>query len=773
MVAMMTAMTAAAKGLRERLLLKVAGGLLALAFATALALAVLPEWRPGPLPARQPLRARFQELIREAGLRPTGRGRPRLSLTTRDAPLQEAYAALGPRAASWLAATRSAVRVTLTQPVRLAGDSQDQELGIEFSLDGRPLRAAWTETSSPLFGTTDERKFARLAEALKLRLLAPGERLGPERTERVSFGPAAWRVQDVVPSSPPQQIAVQVAAPRAIVAERLPTRPSGGRRNPTAAVVSALLISLPLALAALVIFLALLIRGRIDLVNGTALALIALASVRPSWLQRLEPGWTVILDLLIGPFGQALWIFFVWSAGESLLRAADPEFSTSLDTLRRGRLGPRAGRGLLLGFAFGGALAAFALAVYALAAALPGAAPGGSSLPLPIFRDGGSPLMDGVWLAAGITLVTALAVRFLPGLWALPAAALLGAYALAPLQILPLPAEWAANALYAGALVWICRRFGLTTLLAATVVSFLLPAAVYSGLHLDGLRASFALTAPLAAGILAAGWVGLARPEETESGSEPPPPFMRRLVQERRLRHEVDLLARMQAGLLPREMPRLEGYQVAARSVLAGDAGGDLYDFLPDAGGRLWIAAGDVAGHGYSCAVAQAMVKAGLLSLVEPEETPAAVLRQLDRVLRAAGTDHSFTALALIRLDPASGDALFANAGNPYPLIAEFGRVTEVDLPGLPLGRGPVYPYADRAFRLAPGAALVLCSDGLFEALDRNGDAYGFPRAREVLRAMGHRPAVEIVDALLNDCRRHLGAEKAPDDVTVVVVKRG
>jgi hypothetical protein len=742
MVAMMTAMTAAAKGLRERLLLKVAGGLLALAFATALALAVLPEWRPGPLPARQPLRVRFQELIREAGLRPTGRGRPSLSLTTRDASLQEAYAALGPRAASWLAATRSAVRVTLTQPVRLAGDPQDQELAIEFSLDGRPLRAAWTETSSPLFGTTDERKFARLAEALKLRLLAPGERLGPERTERVSFGPAAWRVQDVVPSSPPQQIAVQ-------------------------------LISLPLALAALVIFLALLIRGRIDLVNGTALALIALSSVRPSWLQRLEPGWTVILDLLIGPFGQALWIFFVWSAGESLLRAADPEFSTSLDTLRRGRLGPRAGRGLLLGFAFGGALAAFALAVYALAAALPGAAPGGSSLPLPIFRDGGSPLMDGVWLAAGITLVTALAVRFLPGRWALPAAALLGAYALAPLQILPLPAEWAANALYAGALVWICRRFGLTTLLAATVVSFLLPAAVYSGLHLDWLRASFALTAPLAAGILAAGWVGLARPEEAESGSEPPPPFMRRLVQERRLRHEVDLLARMQTGLLPREMPRLEGYQVAARSVLAGDAGGDLYDFLPDAGGRLWIAAGDVAGHGYSCAVAQAMVKAGLLSLVEPEETPAAVLRQLDRVLRAAGTDHSFTALALIRLDPASGDALFANAGNPYPLIAEFGRVTEVDLPGLPLGRGPVYPYADRAFRLAPGAALVLCSDGLFEALDRNGDAYGFPRAREVLRAMGHRPAVEIVDALLNDCRRHLGAEKAPDDVTVVVVKRG
>ena len=248
---------------------------------------------------------------------------------------------------------------------------------------------------------------------------------------------------------------------------------------------------------------------------------------------------------------------------------------------------------------------------------------------------------------------------------------------------------------------------------------------------------------------------------------------MRRLAQERRIRHEVDLLARMQEGLLPQEMPRLEGYAVAARSVLASEAGGDLYDFLRDDAGRLWIAAGDVAGHGYSCAVAQAMVKAGLLSLVEPTESPAGVLRQLDRVLRGVNMDHSFTSLALIRLDPSTGDALFANAGHPYPLIAEFGRVTEVELPGLPLGRGPAHPYADREFRLPPGGALVLCSDGLFEALDRNGNAYGFDRAREVLKVMGHRPAVEIVDALLNDCRRHLGAEQAPDDVTVVVVKRG
>jgi sigma-B regulation protein RsbU (phosphoserine phosphatase) len=748
-------------------------GLLALAFGVALALAVLPEWRTGALPAPGPLRAQFRALLREVGLRPV-RGHPHLELTANSSALRQTYDNLGEPAASWLIANRSGIRVAISQTAHLAGDAGDQDFEVELALDGRPLHAAWTEAGSPLFGHTDEAKLTRLAAALEHLLLVPGESLANGSAGRVVIGPLSRQARYVVPSSPRQQVSVLIAPPRSVVADRLPA-PAGGivRVDNTKKVVAFLAFVVPPALATLVIFLALLLRGRIDLVNGTLLGLLALVSLNPSWIGGFAPSWTAIFDLLGSPLAKACWIFFVWSAGESLLRAADPEFSTSLDTLRRGHLGPRAGRGLLLGFSLGCGLAALSLTAYALAVALPGAAPAISSLVLPIFGDGTSPLMDGIWLAAGTTLATALAVRLLPGRWVLPAAALLIAYALSPLQITPLPAQWVLNLLYAGALVWICRTFGLTTLLAAAVVSYLLPATVYSGLHFAWLPASSLLTATLASGVLVAGFVGLSRPEAVESDNRPPPPFMLRLVEERRLHHEVDLLARMQLGLLPREMPRLEGYQIAARSVLASDAGGDLYDFLRDSAGGLWIAAGDVAGHGYSCAVAQAMVKAGLLSLVEPEESPAAVLRQLDRVLRSTSIDHSFTALALIRLDPATGDALLANAGNPYPLLAEFGRVTEVELPGLPLGRGPIHPYADRPFNVRPGAALVLCSDGLFEALDRNGDAYGFERAREVLRAMGHRPALEIVDALLNDCRRHLGGEKAPDDVTVVVVKRG
>lgn len=755
-------------------LLAAGAGLLVFALGAALALSALPEWRTGPLPPQAFFRARFQEMVRRMGFQPAGE--LEVSLTSRgNRFLQEVYTSQGERASSWLAGTRTGLLAEVSQTVHRPGDPLDQTLTVGFSLDGRPFSADWTEPGASLFGRLDVQRYEGLADLLKGQLTAPGESLGPRREGSLFLGSQSWRVQDLAGSSPPQRVSVFLSPPSQVSAIREPAAPGGAY----ALVSSSRLLTLfflfvPLALAAAVVFLALLMRSRIDLVNGALLAALALVSVSPDWMRGLQqPLFLLIPGLLFGGFGKALWIFFVWSAGESLLRATDPQFTTSLDTLRRGRLGPRGGRGLLTGFALGSALAGARLAVYALAVLLPGVSPAGPSVPLPVFQGEGSPILDSLWIAAGVTLLTALAVRFLPGRWSLAAAALLGGFVLSPFRLLPFPVEWAVSALWIGTLVWTCRRLGLTVLLSAAVISFLLPAAGLAGLHLGWLPGSFALTAGLSAAFLVLGAVGISRSGQAESSAEPPPAFMRRLTEERRIRHEVDLLARMQEGLLPREMPRVEGYQFAARSVLASEAGGDLYDFLRDEAGGLWIAAGDVAGHGYSCAVAQAMIKAGLLSLIESGESPAGVLRRLDQVLRGVATDHSFTSLALIRLDPETGDARLANAGHPYPMVMEPGRVIEIDLPGLPLGRGPVQGYADRDFRLPRGGTLVLCSDGLFEALDRNGNAYGFERAREVVRAMGHRPAVEIVDALLNDCRRHLGAEAAPDDVTVVVVKRG
>ncbi|HSF44092.1 MAG TPA: PP2C family protein-serine/threonine phosphatase, partial [Thermoanaerobaculia bacterium] len=139
---------------------------------------------------------------------------------------------------------------------------------------------------------------------------------------------------------------------------------------------------------------------------------------------------------------------------------------------------------------------------------------------------------------------------------------------------------------------------------------------------------------------------------------------------------------------------------------------------------------------------------------------------------RTAGPTRNFTTLALLRLDPRTGEALLANAGHPYPLLASGGDVAEISLPGLPLGQGPRRQYADRALEIPPGGVLVFSSDGLFEAMDRGGAVYGFERAREVLESAADRPAEKILEAFLDDWRGHLRGQRPMDDTTLVVIRR-
>jgi sigma-B regulation protein RsbU (phosphoserine phosphatase) len=229
----------------------------------------------------------------------------------------------------------------------------------------------------------------------------------------------------------------------------------------------------------------------------------------------------------------------------------------------------------------------------------------------------------------------------------------------------------------------------------------------------------------------------------------------------------------MQLGLLPQSLPRLAGYEVTARSLLATEAGGDLYDFQRDDRGRLWIAAGDVSGHGYSCAIGQASVKASLLSLIDSAVSPAKVLERVDRVMRSGITVRQFTTLCLICLEESTGKLLIANAGHPFPLIAVPGEgVREIEHPGLPLGQGPPRKYRDIEAELPRGGVLLVYSDGLYEATDPAGTPYGFERPRQLLGESTMWNAAEVLERLVWDWRRHLAGSPSADDTTLVVLKR-
>jgi hypothetical protein len=752
---------------RRNLLLGVVLGLLALVAGVALAETFLPEWKAGEPPDRALLRQRFRELAARAGLS-LDAGEPEVVLLTRGPEQFEPFRSLGDEGTDWLLWTRAAIRAAVSHGVQ-DPEGRRSRLAVDFSLDGQPqYLMSWPQSPISPFATVDAEKGTRTAERLAPLLLAPGETLGPKRQATIVTFPRL--LYPIAGGRRPQHLVALVTQIVFLGRRAGPlTEASAGEADAYVTwIFLAFWRTLPLLLALGGLFVVLLLKSRLSVLNGALLTLAALVTLYPA------PGYLngplvycMTFALLIG-----LEIFLIWSCGESLLRSTDPGFTTSLDALRAGRLGPRSGRALLVGFACGAGLAGLRLALLALAEALPGIWVSRASLDLPLFRPFGSPVADGILLAGGVTLALALAVRVVPVRWAPWVAAVMAGLFLRPLPIQPVLAGLVANTLFAGLLVWIGRRNGLTALLASALCSAALPSAIFAAGYLSWMPAGFALTAGLSAGVVLLGLVGMTRSGAAEEQRLTPPAFVRRIAQERRFQHEMDLLAKMQRGLLPRTLPRLEGYEMAARSIIANEAGGDLYDVLSDDEGYVWIAAGDVAGHGYSCAIAQAMTKSALASLVGRGRTPAEVLHRMDRVLRAAGPTRAFTTLLLLRLRPETGEGLLSNAGHPYPLLLAGGAVEEIEISALPLGQGPPRNYENREILLPPGGSLVVCSDGLFEAVDGDGAAYGFERLVEVIRGAEGRSAEKILEMLLEDWRRHLRAAQPLDDTTVLVLRR-
>lgn len=237
------------------------------------------------------------------------------------------------------------------------------------------------------------------------------------------------------------------------------------------------------------------------------------------------------------------------------------------------------------------------------------------------------------------------------------------------------------------------------------------------------------------------------------------------------MRQDLRRAAEIQAGLLPRELPVLPGYEIVASSRLCRAVGGDYYDFLVD-GGCLLLAFGDVSGKGTAAALLMAMLRAA----VRAHWTEGALSKG---VARANGTlcqtipENRYASLFLGRLDPAEGRLTFVNAGHYPPVVVRAdGRVETLGEGGPVLGVLRAATFVDARLTLAPGEALVLFSDGVVEARDVLEQEFGQERVANVAARERDAEALRLHDALFEELDRHVGAAGITDDHTLVVVKR-
>ena len=236
--------------------------------------------------------------------------------------------------------------------------------------------------------------------------------------------------------------------------------------------------------------------------------------------------------------------------------------------------------------------------------------------------------------------------------------------------------------------------------------------------------------------------------------------------------HQRQFAETMQRSLLPRELPEVAGIEIGAvyESAAQVDVGGDVFDFLELADGRLSVVLGDVTGHGIEATADMAMAKFVFRSLAREHSEPAAFLSRANEVVVGEIAVGKFITMASVVVDPA-GEVLCASAGHPEPrVVRPDGGVEPVPCGGLALGVDAPQAYEQTRAELPPGAAVVLYTDGVIEAR-RDGELYGVRRLDAVLAANAGRPAQELAEAVLASCREFAGAALA-DDCAVVVIRR-
>jgi Stage II sporulation protein E (SpoIIE) len=281
-----------------------------------------------------------------------------------------------------------------------------------------------------------------------------------------------------------------------------------------------------------------------------------------------------------------------------------------------------------------------------------------------------------------------------------------------------------------------------------------------------------ALAIPLAFS-LSIGVAGLMTGRETVYTYEDVAPHVRRIIERERVKAEIDAANRIQAALLPQSAPRLDGISVTSHYRAATEIGGDYFDFLEQPTGEIGIAFGDVAGHGLTSGIVMSMAKAALLVQVDYDSSPRVVLEVLNDIVIRTAPKRMMMTFFFGLLEPRTQTLRFSSAGHldPYVYRAATGRLEVLSAWGYPLGirrRGDT--FREYTVEFTPGDRLVLYSDGLIEAVDDDGEPFGFERFEQTIVASGKQSADDLKKALLHAVRKFTRNRPPEDDQTLVVV---
>lgn len=262
------------------------------------------------------------------------------------------------------------------------------------------------------------------------------------------------------------------------------------------------------------------------------------------------------------------------------------------------------------------------------------------------------------------------------------------------------------------------------------------------------------------------------------------------LRKKERLDRELEIGAEIQLRLLPRQCPKIQGVELAARCKTANRVGGDYYDFIPASydkmrtrkdgsseSGRWSLAIGDVMGKGVPAGLIMTMTRGMLRAEVLNGHSPARILQHLNQVMYAdLENSNRFVTLFYSEYDPQTRILSYSNAAHNPPLLwqAATQSIKRLDTLGMLIGLDADTRYQDAQIHLQPGDTLIYYTDGFTDAANQNGDRFDEENLTQAFQwacQHCHTPQ-EILEYLFDRVQTFTGnSDRNADDMTLIVMR--
>ena len=239
------------------------------------------------------------------------------------------------------------------------------------------------------------------------------------------------------------------------------------------------------------------------------------------------------------------------------------------------------------------------------------------------------------------------------------------------------------------------------------------------------------------------------------------------------LKNDLEIAREIQLAMLPRRAFHAPGVEAFGMTRPANTVGGDFYDILPLADGRVLLALGDVAGKGSPAALLMALLLAMMRTLVDEGLEGAALATRLNAQMIKHAPRSRFVTLFVAAYSPSSGELVYVNAGQNPPLLRRTsGEYERLRAGGMALGMFEHATFTAGRAHLAPGDLVVMYSDGITEAENSAGQPFDESGLQNIVEGRGWASAKELAWAAFAAVEQHTEQRKLLDDLTILVARR-